>query len=189
MKANRARSRAFTLVEILIVVVILGILAAIVVPQFTNAANDARGGNIQTQLQTLQNQIELFAARNNGNYPDLSADWDDLLDGNYLKSAPANPAWPTAATRTSVASGDEGTGSADAAWFFNTDNGTIYASYFDERRARSPAPRRTDPRVAHMTHRPRSRKGARADSTRETPLGWRDTESRDGLCQARIHAH
>lgn len=132
MKANRARSRAFTLVEILIVVVILGILAAIVVPQFTNAANDARGGNIQTQLQTLQNQIELFAARNNGNYPDLSADWADLLDGNYLKSAPANPAWPTAATRTSVASGDAGTGSADAAWFFNTTNGTIYASYFDE---------------------------------------------------------
>ena len=54
----RARVRnAFTLVEILIVVVILGILAAIVVPQFTNATQDAQAGNIQTQLDTLNNQI------------------------------------------------------------------------------------------------------------------------------------
>src|SRR5689334_18593447 len=36
------KPRGFTLVEILIVVIILGILAAIVIPQFTNASNDAR---------------------------------------------------------------------------------------------------------------------------------------------------
>ena len=40
------RAKGFTLVEILIVVVILGILAAIVVPQFTNATQDAQGGNL-----------------------------------------------------------------------------------------------------------------------------------------------
>ncbi len=61
-------AKGFTLVEILIVVVILGILAAIVVPQFTNAANDARQGNVETQTSTLQNQIELFAAQNSGAY-------------------------------------------------------------------------------------------------------------------------
>ena len=46
--------RAFTLVEILIVVVILGILAAIVVPQFTNASTEAQAGNCATQLQTIR---------------------------------------------------------------------------------------------------------------------------------------
>jgi len=45
MKRN---SRGFTLVEILIVVIILGILAAIVIPQFSSASNDARRSNVQT---------------------------------------------------------------------------------------------------------------------------------------------
>jgi len=54
------RSRGFTLVEILIVVIILGILAAIVIPQFTNASSDARTNSVQSTLQTLRSQIELF---------------------------------------------------------------------------------------------------------------------------------
>src|ERR1043166_8213610 len=61
----RAR-KAFTLVEILIVVVILGILAAIVIPQFTNASQDAQRGNIETQLQSIRIQIELYRVKNTG---------------------------------------------------------------------------------------------------------------------------
>ncbi len=135
---NRGRNRAFTLVEILIVVVILGILAAIVVPQFTNAANDARGGNITTQLQTLNNQSELYAARNNGAYADFAGTaWTDLTVGNYLKSTPTNPAWNPgdngnilADTVSEVGAGIFG--SAATAWVFNTDDNTLYASYYDE---------------------------------------------------------
>lgn len=77
--------KAFTLVEILIVVVILGILAAIVIPQFTNASEEAQRGNVQTQLQTLRSQIELFRVRNNGQSPSLEGDddtsFEDLLRG------------------------------------------------------------------------------------------------------------
>lgn len=135
MHVRNRRNRGFTLVEILIVVVILGILAAIVVPQFTNAANDARGGNLVTQIQTLQNQIELYSARNNGTYPDLSADWTDLTSGNYLKGDPSNPAWNPSdnggVAATTVEEADA-TGSAAAAWVFNTTDNTLYASYFDE---------------------------------------------------------
>ncbi len=57
MKRN---ARGFTLVEILIVVIILGILAAIVIPQFTNASSDARNSSVASTLQTMRSQIELF---------------------------------------------------------------------------------------------------------------------------------
>ena len=82
--------RAFTLIEILIVVVILGILAAIVVPQFTDAADDANDAAVRSQLQTLRGQIELYYAQN-GEYPNLIADgWDDMIDNDYLMGAPTN---------------------------------------------------------------------------------------------------
>lgn len=130
---NRSR-KAFTLVEILIVVVILGILAAIVVPQFTNATQDAQAGNLKAQIKSLQNQIELYNARNNGAYPDLSANWDDLINGNYIKTAPQNPAFPGDVTAKASVSTGTGTahGSATTAWLFNTTDHSLYASYFDE---------------------------------------------------------
>lgn len=98
MSIRRTIRKGFTLVEILIVVVILGILAAIVVPQFTNATQDAQAGNIKAQLDTLNNQIELFRARTNG-YPDLAGDdtWGDavtagtMIGDGYIKALPVNP--------------------------------------------------------------------------------------------------
>ena len=98
---NRVR-KAFTLVEILIVVVILGILAAIVIPQFTNASQEAQVGNIQTQLQTIRSQIELFRVKNGSGELTGAADSDALFtllttpdDDNggfqYLQSAPVLP--------------------------------------------------------------------------------------------------
>lgn len=132
----RARVRkAFTLVEILIVVVILGILAAIVVPQFTNATEDAQAGNIQAQLDTLQNQIELYAAKNGSVYPDLVANqWADLLtppapQGSYIKAAPRNPACPgTNAQKETVAAAP----AANTGWAWDAVTRTLTACYFDE---------------------------------------------------------
>ena len=94
---NRAR-RAFTLIEILIVVVILGILAAIVIPQFTDASDQANVASMKSQLQTMRSQIELFRIQDVVAYnlwdPILAApgtEWDPLISGDYLQSAPRNP--------------------------------------------------------------------------------------------------
>jgi general secretion pathway protein G len=64
----RAKS-GFTLVEILIVVVILGILAAIVIPQFTDASEQAKESSLVSDLQTMRSQIELYKIQHNGFLP------------------------------------------------------------------------------------------------------------------------
>jgi general secretion pathway protein G len=70
---TRNMKRGFTLVEILIVVIILGILAAIVIPQFTNASKDARRSSMTSQLQTLRSQIELFKLQHRDKLPGFDA--------------------------------------------------------------------------------------------------------------------
>ncbi len=88
--------RAFTLIEILIVVVILGILAAIVIPQFTDASQDAMDASVRSTLQTIRSQIELYNIQNPATPYDAATIvdatfWDPLLQGNYLQTAPKNP--------------------------------------------------------------------------------------------------
>jgi len=63
----------FTLVEILIVVVILGILAAIVIPQFTEASTEAKTSSLCTDLQTVRSQIELYKVQHNDLLPGETA--------------------------------------------------------------------------------------------------------------------
>lgn len=136
---NVRKSKAFTLVEILIVVVILGILAAIVVPQFTKASEDAQTGNVVTQLQTIRSQIELFRVRNNGNYPALTASgtapnfgWDALVGTNFMRAAPNNPRTGTASITAGTAAPTAKANSGDAGWVFDAATGNVWANGFDE---------------------------------------------------------
>ena len=76
---RRTHKGGFTLVEILIVVIILGILAAIVIPQFTSASTEARESNLRSQLQTLRSQIALYKLQHQDTLPDLVSSWDPLL--------------------------------------------------------------------------------------------------------------
>src|ERR1700677_2891656 len=92
----------FTLVEILIVVIILGILAAIVIPQFTNASQNARESSLQSTLQNLRSQIQLYKLQHGDALPDLVTDWTPLTEstswgtpsqsyGPYMQAVPVNP--------------------------------------------------------------------------------------------------
>ena len=144
-------SKAFTLVEILIVVVILGILAAIVIPQFTNASQDAQRGNIQTQLQSIRNQIELYRVKNNGTAPTLvgsgAAAFTQLItppapQQSYLRTAPINPrngssevvadSSATNLATAAAAAAMDPTASGAAGWIYNATTGAFSAVGFNE---------------------------------------------------------
>ena len=66
---TRQNRKGFTLIEILIVVIILGILAAIVIPQFTNASKEAKQSSLVTMVQSLRSQIALFKLQHNDYLP------------------------------------------------------------------------------------------------------------------------
>ncbi len=128
--------KGFTLVEILIVVVILGILAAIVIPQFANASNDARKGTLQTQLQKISSQPELYRVRNVGSYPsDLITDtanfgWGEMVTGGYLKEAPRNGYTGSQLLVAGVETAAVAQTSASAnGWYFDDDGTTPSATY------------------------------------------------------------
>ncbi|MBN2129988.1 MAG: prepilin-type N-terminal cleavage/methylation domain-containing protein [Sedimentisphaerales bacterium] len=144
--------QGFTLVEILIVVVILGILAAIVIPQFTQASTEAKTNSLCSDLQTLRSQIELYKVQHNDDAP-VAADFIEQMvyctdiDGNraaspskvrtttycygpYLERVPINPFNDkTDATYDNQGSIDT-TGTAGdnvASWEYDASSGEIWA--------------------------------------------------------------
>ncbi len=140
------RSRSgFTLVEILIVVVILGILAAIVVPQFTEASGEAKNSRLMQDLQSVRSQIELYKIQHNGALPGAATGvtFTQAMTGYtvqggtagtagavgtygpYLQKIPSNPY--TDANETAVETGTGTPGGGNNAWYFNTTTGAFYA--------------------------------------------------------------
>jgi len=88
----KSRSSGFTLVEILIVVVIMGILAAIVVPQFSQSSDDARFTSTIQNLQSLRGQVDLYRNQHEGRLPGDVADSDDDTTFRDQMTQPTNEA-------------------------------------------------------------------------------------------------
>ena len=67
------RDRAFTLVELLVVIIIIGILAAVAIPQFGDASTDAKVAALDQNLATVRSAIELYYYQHNSTYPGTAA--------------------------------------------------------------------------------------------------------------------
>ncbi len=141
-----ARRTAFTLIEVLIVVVIMAILAAVIIPQFSTATSDAKRSSLEFNMHAIRSQIELYKVHH-GSYPTItSGDLPQLWQatnaagevgtpgpsypyGPYLTSGiPANP-YNNSKTVVAVATpGQPPTGvvSGGAGWQYDETTGNIY---------------------------------------------------------------
>jgi general secretion pathway protein G len=89
MRRRLSSRSGFTLVELLIVVVILGVLAAIAIPQFSSSSDDAKISALDMDLSHLRTAIELYYHQHNGVYPGAKKETDGTDVGTAAQARAA----------------------------------------------------------------------------------------------------
>ena len=152
MKLNRT-ARGFSLVELVIVVVIVGLLAAIAIPRFSRGAAGATDSALAGDLAVLRNAIEMYAAEHNGNFPEAATfsaqltQYTNLTGGtSATKNAATHPYGPYLHAVPALKDGNyagnsgvvaqSGTPSAEsttagAGWLYDATTGQIWANESD----------------------------------------------------------
>ena len=136
------RYSAFTLIEILIVIVILAILAAAIIPQFSDSTGDTQSSVMLHNLNELRRQIAIYQTQHVGKLPDANitaqltslTNADGTTSGNpaigpYFRAIPVNPqvSDPSVQSLIKVVTSDPVANITTHGWVYNTTNGKIYS--------------------------------------------------------------
>lgn len=138
--------KGFTLVELLIVVVIMAVLAATVIPEFSSSTVDAKKNTTVFNLQTLRSQIQTYRAQHGGSPPATLAKLTvitdkaglelgdtgvgDLIYGPYLTEVPEEAIAGIVTVATSTDNPIAVTGTAGG-WIYNATTGEIRVNHTD----------------------------------------------------------
>lgn len=131
---------AFTLVEVLIVVVIMAILAATIIPQFGDSTKDSKTSTAMFNVHTLRSLIELYRMQHDGKLPAALTDLTVRTNsagtigtttafpyGPYLSSLPANPFTGSNAVAAATSNPPAAaTGSPTAGWLYHAPTGGVW---------------------------------------------------------------
>jgi len=88
-QARRKRAKGFTLIELLVVLVIIGVLAALVVPNVLNRADDARVTAARTDVNNLMQALKLYKL-DNQRFPSAEQGLDALVHKPTAGNPPPN---------------------------------------------------------------------------------------------------
>jgi prepilin-type N-terminal cleavage/methylation domain-containing protein len=146
------RRRAFTLIEVLIVVTIMAILAATIIPRMSNSTTDAKESLLRHHLYGLRQQIERYKLDHRGGLPNglinlkqLTAPTsltgqisptgevnDQYPLGPYLKEIPAQPFSGSATVRRQVTSANPTFPAAPGGgWVYQVPTGRLWVDHVD----------------------------------------------------------
>jgi type IV pilus assembly protein PilA len=88
LKLFMRSKKGFTLVELMVVVIILGILVAIAIPIYNNVTGDAQKKACAANERTLEGAVAMYQAANDGKMP---PSLDALKDGDFIEAVPTCP--------------------------------------------------------------------------------------------------
>jgi general secretion pathway protein G len=153
----RNRRGAFTLIEVLIVVIIMAVLAATIIPQFSASTTDARMSSLKFNLHTIRSQIEMYKMQHKNSAPDLDKFADqmtkatnsggsttgaDLIYGPYLQGTlPTNPFNNLNTLVTTDATSDSAAKAlvtGNTGWLYNATTGNFFPNSAEYYTATSP---------------------------------------------------
>ncbi len=143
IRHRRPASRAFSLIELMIVLMILAILAALVIPQFTSASNESRINALKMNLFRIRQQIDVYK-QEHGEFPtieDFALQLTRPTDpagnpvahgtqgalGPYLREIPVNPM----NDQSTISAGEPGS----SGWYYDQTTGDFHANDSEASRA------------------------------------------------------
>ena len=145
MNGKNVRSAGFSLLEVLIVVLVIGILAVAIIPQLSNTKSEAQVATARFNLRTIRSQIELYKLQHEGRVP--SADLHELTGytnstgaytaeagpsfpyGPYFISLPMNPLARSRAIGPAPADGGMPAAAVSGfGWLYDATTGTVWCN-------------------------------------------------------------
>ena len=134
---SRKNERGFTLIELMIVVAIIGILAALALPKFASLVEKSREAASKGNLNSMRSAISIYYGDTEGTYPNTLSTASNFTFSKYLETIP-----PVKATHSGIGIGisespsgtnvlhttDEVIGVTGTGWRYADTNGHIYVN-------------------------------------------------------------